>query len=58
MIAQHSEDVVLAVCLVVVAVSMTALWLLAKPTSRLSRWVDREIDKGLGLPATTTAGQS
>lgn len=37
------EDVVLASCLAVVGLSMTVLWLLAKPTSRLSRWLDGEI---------------
>lgn len=46
------EDVVLAGCLAVVALSMTVLWLLAKPTSRLSRWLDGEIAGAFDIEPT------
>lgn len=47
--AQRSEDVVLAACLSVVGLSMAALWLLAKPTS----WLSRRVDRAVTLPAVS-----
>lgn len=36
---------------VLVAAAAVGLWMLRRPTSRLSQWVDREIDTAVHLPA-------
>lgn len=48
------DDLLLPFCLAVVAGSLVALALLSRPTSWLSRWVDRKIDNATTLPQDVT----
>lgn len=38
-----ADDLILPVCVSIVGLSLVALALLARPTSWLSRWVDRKV---------------
>lgn len=44
------DQMLLAGCTAICVLGLVGLWLLRRPDTRVSRWLDRSIDAALALP--------